>query len=251
MTVLEQVIQLKNQGIADDQIINTLQQQKISPDEINTALSQAEIKSAVTAAPIEQAVQEQETYTPPQAPIAQENYASTQPPIPQEAHLEEQAQYAQAPIQDSYAAQPGGPAESSLGETQNYTPQEEYYPQEGYEQGYAPQEGGYNSNTIMEIAEQVFSEKTKKIENQISELNEFKTINQTKVKNIDERLKKIESMIDKLQITILEKIGSYGNNIEGIKKEMSMMQDSFGKMINPLADKAQTQTSSEKTPTKK
>lgn len=237
MTVLEQVIQLKNQGIADDQIINTLEQQKISPDEINTALSQAEIKSAVTAAPIEQTVQE--TYTPPQAPITQET------------PIEGQAQYAQAPAQDQYATQQEGLARQSIGETQNYAPQEEYYPQEGYEQGYAPQEGGYDSNTMIEIAEQVFSEKTKKIENQISELNEFKTINQTKVENIDTRLKKLESMIDKLQITILEKVGSYGNNLEGIKKEMSMMQDSFGKMINPIADKAQSQTSSEKTPTKK
>jgi hypothetical protein len=207
MTALEQIMQLKGQGMPDDQIISTLQQQGITPNEINTALSQAEIKNAVTA----------EQGAPAQMPTTQEIPAPTQD------------QYAQAPAQEQYAQPEQVPAG-----------QEEYYPQEGYDQSYAPQGGGFDSNTIMEIAEQVFSEKTKKIEKQLSELSEFKTMTQTKIENIDERLKKIESMIDKLQITILEKIGSYGQNLGEIKKEMGMMQDSFGKMINPIADKSQS-----------
>lgn len=208
MTALEQVMQLKNQGMGDEQIINTLQQQGVSPNEINTALSQAQIKNAVTA---EQAQAGQEQYAPAQTPMTQEIQ----------------------PTQDQYA-QP---------EAQGYTPQEEYYPQEGYDQGYPPQQGaGFDSDTIIEIAEQVFTEKIKKIEKQLNELNEFKTLTQTKVQNIDERLKKIETMIDKLQITILEKIGSYGQNIESIKKEMGMMQNSFGKMINQVVDKNSSTT---------
>lgn len=219
MTALEQIMQLKNQGMTEDQIINTLQQQGISPNEINTSLSQAEIKNAVTGEqPIHGQAPTQETYAPAQTPITQE--------VP-------------APGQDQYAQAPAQPA------AQGYAPQEEYYPQEGYNQGYAPQGGGFDSNTIMEIAEQVFAEKTKKIETQLSELNEFKTMTQTKVKNIDERLKKIETIIDKLQITILEKVGSYGQNLGEIKKEMGMMQDSFGKMINQVADSTTT------TPSKK
>jgi hypothetical protein len=55
---------------------------------------------------------------------------------------------------------------------------------------------------------------------------------QTKMENLSERVKKIENIIDKLQIAILEKIGSYGGNLESIKKEMSMMQDSFSKVIS-------------------
>ena len=58
------------------------------------------------------------------------------------------------------------------------------------------------------------------------------TLTQTKIDNIADRLKRIEATIDKLQMTILEKIGSYGNNLESIKKEMAMMQDSFGKVVN-------------------
>lgn len=215
MTALEQIMQLKNQGMPDEQIISTLQQQGISPNEINTALSQAEIKNAVTRG------ENPEMQTTPPAP--NQNY-SPQQPMAQEA----QGQYPQ----ESYEQEPAQ--------------QEEYYPQEGYEQGYAGQGAGFDSGTIMEIAEQVFSEKTKKIKTQIEELNEFKTLTKTKVENIDERLKKIESMIDKLQITILEKVGSYGQNLGEIKKEMSMMQDSFGKMINKVADKNSTPINSTK-----
>jgi hypothetical protein len=202
MGALEKVIQLKNAGWGDDQIINNLQQQGISPNEINNALSQAEIKNAVSGDEME-------------LPTPNQNYSQQRMPMTREMQ-EPQGEYNQEVPQQEYG-------------------QEEYYPQENYQQGYSGE--SFDADTIIEIAEQVIENKTKKIENHIEELNEFKTLTKTKVDNIDERLKKIESMIDKLQITILEKIGSYGQNIGEIKKEMSMMQDSFGKMINNVADK--------------
>jgi len=52
-------------------------------------------------------------------------------------------------------------------------------------------------------------------------------------------LKRMEKTIDKLQMAILEKVGSYGRGLESIKKEMIMMQDSFGKMVNPLSELAE------------
>jgi len=51
-------------------------------------------------------------------------------------------------------------------------------------------------------------------------------------------LKRIETSIDRLQSAILEKVGSYGRGLDSVKKEMGMMQDSFGKMVGVLADKA-------------
>jgi len=203
MGILEEIMQMKNQGIANEEIVNSLQEQGVSPKEINDALSQAQIKSAVydTGTPSEQDYLNQQ----------QGNYA------PQTQEIQEQETYAPSPEQYSQ-------------------------PQEGYQQeeynDYAPSEG-IDSNTIIEIAEQVFSEKIKKIQKQVEDISEFKTLAQTKIDNTSERLKRIETTIDKLQITILEKVGSYGKNLENIKKEMSMMQNSFGKMINPLADRAE------------
>ena len=112
---------------------------------------------------------------------------------------------------------------------------EEYYPQEGYDQDYYSE--GDETDTIIEISEQVFSEKIRKIQKQMGELNEFKTLAETKLNNATTRLKRIENSIDKLQIAILEKIGSYGTGLDSIKKEMSMMQDSFSKTLPILASK--------------
>ena len=204
MKVLEQVMQMRNKGTPDEEIINQLKQEGISPKEVNDALNQAQIKSAVSN---KESTQEMRPSVMQQgAPSLRQS-----PPTPQ--------------TQETYVPQlPQEPLSS-----QEYSPQqEEYYQGEGYED-YAPE--GTSADTMIEIAEQVFYEKIKKIQKQVEEINEFKILTQAKVDHALERLKKIESVIDKLQIAILDKVGSYGKNLESIKKEMSMMQDSFGKMV--------------------
>ena len=186
MGVLDSIIQMRHQGIPDDEIISQLREQGFSPKEINDALSHSEIKDAVS----------------------REN--------PEEAPSPGGDVYTPQPQQENYQQEPA---------TQEYYPQENYY-----SQGYT-QPAGVNSDTIVEISEQVFEEQSKKMKKSIDELNEFKSLSQGKIENALDRIKRIEAVIDKLQISILEKIGTYGSNIEGIKKEMSMMQDSFGKMV--------------------
>ena len=217
MTILEQVTQMKNQGTPDQEIVNNLQQQGISPKEINNALSQSQIKSAISntgTQTMQPSIMEQEVPAP--SPQNQPNYTL------QTKELGEQEMY--VPPSEYSQQQEIYPPSS-----QEYSPQQEFYPQEGY--------GDYsgsatNTDTMIEIAEQVFSEKIQKIQKQIGEINEFKTIAQTKIENTANRLKRIETTIDKLQIAILEKVGSYGQNLSSIKKEMSMMQDSFGKVVD-------------------
>ena len=190
---------MKNNGMPDREIVMSLQEKGISPKEINDALSQAQIKSAVSDQNREDAYNIE---TP--TPSSQETYSPQTIEMPEET----------------------------------YAPQQEYSPQDSYDE-YSSQQTN-NTELIVDIAEQVFSEKMKKIEEQVNQVNQFKTIAQLQIQNNLERIKRIESIIDKLQISILEKISSYGTNIEGIKKEMSMMQDSFGKVINPLVSRKHT-----------
>ena len=224
MSLLEQITKMKKQGIADQEISNNLQQQGISPKEINDALSQAQIKSAVSNTET-QNMQPSIMESNPPAPGPQQTAY-----IPQTQELSEQEMYAPQPP-EIYAPQP----------QETYAPQPEEYPgtQEFYQQDTSNNypDYGTNTNTMIEIAEQVFSEKIKKMQKQITELIEFKTLAQTKINNTADRLKRIETTLDKLQIAILEKIGSYGQNLETIKKEMSMMQDSFGKVVNQAVKK--------------
>ncbi len=197
MNILEQIKEMKTQGKSEQEIINTMQQQGTSPKEINDALSRAQIKSAVAG-----------TENMQQSEMPQYN-----PPSPQATYT---------PQTQELNTQEYAPSEE-------YSQPQEYYPQETYG-SYTPAET--STDTMIEIAEQVFSEKIKKIQKQIKDLEEFKTLAQIKINNTAERLHRIETTIDKLQISILDKIGGYGQNLNSIKKEMSMMQDSFGKVVN-------------------
>lgn len=215
MGVLDQVTQMKNQGIPDEEIVMKLQEQRVSPKEINNAMEQAKIKTAVSD-------------TEDMQPSIMK---SSQTPTSNEYIYVPQTQESE---QETYAPQSGG-VEQDIYPPQPGYQQEGYYPQEGYDEYSAST--GTDTDTIIEIAEQVFSEKMQKIQKQLEKLNEFQTLFQVKIDSTAERLKRIEKIIDNLQISILDKVGSYGKNLDNIKKEMSMMQDSFGKVIKHSAKK--------------
>ena len=213
MGVLEQVIQLRNQGVSDQEIVSQMQEQGVNPRTINDALNQANIKSAVGG--IDEVG-------------AQMEY-SEGVPLPQggQGYQGKSEEY----VDDFYTPQEG----YSRSQAQQYSPG----PSSGYQEIY-PREQGYvgtDADTMVEIAQQVFSEKIKKIQQQLEGMNEFRTLYQTKTDSISERLRRIESIIDRLQSTILEKVGSYGEGIESVKKELSMMQDTYGKIVGAVAER--------------
>ena len=186
MAILEQVMQLKNQGMGDQDIMNSLQQQGVPPKEIMDAINQSQIKNAVTGEA---------------APMAAPEAGSEALYTPQTQEM-------------------GTP--TSTPETAP-----EYY-EEGA--SYAPSSIGMDSDTMIELSNQVFAEKIKKTEKNIDDLNEFKSIGEVKLENMEDRLKRIEKIIDTLQIKILEKVGSYSRDLEKTKKELEMVEESFGKL---------------------
>ena len=200
MGILDQITQMRKEGMSDDEVVGRLQEQGVPPKAINDALNQAEIKRAVS-----------DEYTPPETPATQEQQYA---PLIREVNGENYSPQEEYPIQQQYAPQ-------------------EYYPQQE-SAGYAE---GMDTGTVMEVAEQVFAEKMQKLQKPLKEILDFKTLAESKIDSLAERLKRIESIIDSLQIKILEKVGSYGKNLENTKKEMTMMQDSFSKMVPSLAEK--------------
>lgn len=212
MGVLEQVIGMKKQGFSDTDVASELSRNGISPREISEALKQAQIKSAVSdddyaGAGMESSIMGNDMEVPSPSPSQNQVYQ-------QEEYTPQEPQY--TPQQPEYAPQE---------ETQ------QYYQPGGYEQ-YAPSPTAVDTDTIMEISGQIFSDRIKKFQEVLDATSEAAILLQSKFENVSERLKKIETTIDKLQLAILEKVGSYGHNLESIKKEMSMMGDSFSKMIS-------------------
>jgi hypothetical protein len=216
MGILEEINYMRSQGMGDREIFDDLQEKGATPKEINDALSQMKIKSAI--------------FTEDEGPELE-----VPTPIPKGERISSQTLYVpkSVEIETNQPEEFYTPPHMEELEAPQYeeSSNEEYYPQQGYEEA----EGeSYDADTFIEIAEQVFSEKIKKEQNQIEALNEFATLAETKISNNHERIKRIEAVIDKLQIAILEKIGSYGKNLESIKNEMEMMQNSFEKIVPKL-----------------
>jgi hypothetical protein len=231
MGTLELVMQLKKQGVSDQEITRNLQQQGLSPVEIETTLQQASIKGAVSQISGDVPTMQQQ-YSPQEF-----DYSGMQPSLLDSMQGQQGAQ--------EEIPQPG--QQSSAPQEQYnqgyYQPQTQEYSQDvqGNQQDYAAQgqeyyqayeSQGFDSGTITEIAEQVVQDKTNEFKLQISDLNEFKAILKAQVEHMDLRLQRMEQVIDKLQISILDKVGNYVGGIDTMKKEMEMMQDSFGKVIS-------------------
>lgn len=198
MGVLDEVMQMQSKGIEEQNILNLLKN-KYSPREISDAISQSKIKNA----------------------IAQEDAGMAEIPPAYDENPQQTEEMYEPSTQDFYEAPP------QIGQ-ETYAPEQQYAPMENYE-SYSPSSG---TDTMIEIAEQVFAQKMQKMQKQIEELTEFKTIAQSKIEMSMERLKRIESTIDKLQLAILDKVGSYQNTLRSIKDEMSMMQNSFSKIAH-------------------
>lgn len=201
MSLLDSVKQFQQQGIGDEQISTSLMEQGYSPKEVNDAISQSKIKAAVENQDV------QDTMIQSQSQDMQPSVMEEQPPTPQQ---ETEAYQALQPQQD-------------------YSQYQQY-------QDYA-QQPAFSTETITEIAEQVIAEKLSKTKKQIENISEFKAVTESKISSIDERLRRIESVIEKLQMAILEKIGTYGQSMQEIRDEMGTMQESFSKVINPLMDR--------------
>jgi hypothetical protein len=242
MGILEDINNMKNQGVQENEISRRLQEKGASPRAIEDAFNQMRIKKAVSAEYSGEEGMEPSIMKAEVTPLAQQS-APLYTPKTQEIEHDSREFYSPQPA-------PPAPQMPQFNEEQqapmyggeNYD-QEQYIPQEGY----AEQQmsgGAYNTDTIIEIAEQVFSEKIKKEQKQLEALNEFATLVEARITNDHERIKRIEEIMDKLQIAILEKIGSYGRNVESIKNEIGMMQESFEKMVPALHEKAEEKKTS-------
>ncbi|MBS3084361.1 hypothetical protein J4411_00415 [Candidatus Pacearchaeota archaeon] len=226
MTLTDRILDLKRQGTPDYEIEMRLRNEGVSPMEINDAMNQSKIKEAVSGEgnyskkgmvpsimggseeeeKRQEEPEEEDTYTPSPAPSQNQTYSDYS---------------AQEPGQSPY---PPYYSDSSS--------EEEYYEETPSEENYEnnPQNYPMNSETIIEVAEQVFFEKVKKIEEDLKKLKEFMTVSAPAIEDIDERLKRIEKNFDKMQIAILDRVGSFGKNIDSLKKEVEMVEDSFEKL---------------------
>jgi len=89
---------------------------------------------------------------------------------------------------------------------------------------------------IEEIAEEIVNEKWQEIKSKIVDVVEWKSYAESRVKSIDERVKRIELSLDRLQAALLGRVQEYGQNIKDLGAEMQSVEGAFGKILGPLID---------------
>ncbi|MDP3026522.1 MAG: hypothetical protein Q8N63_02350 [Nanoarchaeota archaeon] len=225
MGTLEKIMQMRQMGQNDSQIIDVLRREGVSPKEIQESLSQSKIKSALSQEPMQPRQNYQETQPQEMRP----DYQQMQPSMMQVQEtqpFEVSQQFAPA-MEESMQQIPSSFQPSTMPSAQATESYQEYYPE------YAP---GSDMETVNEIADQIVEEKTAQIKKQIESFIKFREEIALDVEKMNERLLKTENTLNELQMAIIGKIGEYGRDIQNIAKEMHATQDSFSKILNPLTD---------------
>ena len=236
MPTLERVKQMKQTGMSESEIIKSLQEQGIPPREINDSIAQSRIKDVISGTPISGMSSPNTVQESPSPGTEEADSYSMEGMEPSLINQQLQASNQEPDQYPQQSLQYPGYGEYSQEGSDGYPQQPQ---QEGQYENYQSYYGtgyGTSTETISEIASQMIDEKLSKTNKILNNLTEFKIILDGKVEKIDQRLQRIESIIDQLQTSLIRKASSQTQDTEDIKTEIRGMQTSFSKILNPLTD---------------
>jgi hypothetical protein len=174
---------------------------------------------------------------PGDAPV-QGGYAGMQPSMLGASEEEDQQQdgeYMQQQPRNQQMGTATYPAEMDYGSgAGNYAA--DAYATDAYQQ-YQPYQEVMSSDVITEISEQVVTEKLSVMQDKLEKALDFRSVAETRISSLNERLRRIEQILDRLQLSILQKVGDYINDVRDIKHELLETQKSF-KAIAPSLRKS-------------
>lgn len=215
MTTIEEIRDMQSDGKTEEEIILALQRKGIPARDISEAISQSKIREAVVQGQPDEARRSQNLPPSRQSEVSKKEFGEM------EASVLREEESSQTPAQNAQY--------------------EQQYNQQGYSQQVDPSQyydipqyssGALSSDTITEISEQVVAEKFSIIRDELEKVINFKTNVESKMDYIDERLKRLEKIIDRLQLSILQKVGEYVTNVEDLKREVIETQKSFKSIID-------------------
>lgn len=110
------------------------------------------------------------------------------------------------------------------------------YPTYPYQYPTAEESPKMETEAIEEIAEEIVNEKWSEIKGKISDVIEWKIYAEKRITSVDERIKRIEVSMDRLQAAMLTKVQEYGRNIKDLGAEMAGLEGAFGKVLTPFVE---------------
>lgn len=196
------VINLKNQGYSNTQIIDSLKKQNYSLQEISDAMNQSDIKNTIDSPDIDL------SNAPSPSGINNEDFPN--PPMPSN---------------DDYAnMNPYQDLSANTGMGTNYSNQ-------GY--GNMPQRDSYTEK-IEEIAESIIKEKWDDMLKEFGDVNIWKEKTRTDILSIKQELLRTQERFENLQRAILGKVTEYDKDVKDIGTEIKALEKVLEKIIDPL-----------------
>lgn len=92
---------------------------------------------------------------------------------------------------------------------------------------YQPYPEAMGSDMITEISEQIVEEKLAGLQDKLERVLDMRTIVEANMLNLNDRLKRMEKIVDQMQVSILKKVGQYLTDVQDVKKELHETQRSF------------------------
>ncbi|MFC1685788.1 hypothetical protein ACFLZZ_02065 [Nanoarchaeota archaeon] len=235
-TPIEEVINMSKQGMSDPQIIGKLTEQGFNPVQIHDSLNQARIKQEIEMSetkPLPSQLGFQPSAIPqqpmPQLPpqLPPKNALPPLPPLPGQVETP-------VPKPSVIPPMPPQPQPQPIPQQPQMQAPEGAYPYTypSYdEEAIAPK---INTEAIEEIAEEIVNEKWQEVKSKIADVIEWKTYAEKRITSVDDRIKRLESSLDKLQAALLAKMNEYGHGVKGLGAEMTSLENTLGKILPSL-----------------
>ncbi len=222
MGIIEDVGRMQEEGRNDSEIRNSLRARGISDQEIDGVMSQVLIKGVVNQnyempdqgyglTPVPGRGMAGQSYEPGQgidSQVAGQSYEGMEPSLMEQGYDMGAEQQGQQSASDIYGAGYGG------------------------QYGYQPYQEAISSDVITEVAEQVVVDKLSALNSKIEQAIELGNVSDARLKNFEERIERIEKIFDKLQLSILQRVAEYVDDVKILKTELQETQKSFKSIVS-------------------
>jgi hypothetical protein len=227
-TPTDKVLQMRSQGVSNNQIIQILQRDGYDLTAIFNAMNQADIRGGVDSntATASQAMPAQGGETMAQ-PLPSLQYPGQEQPAQEYGQQEMPQDYGQAMPQQFPQEMPPQQQMPAMEMPQQYPQQ---YPQQEY------QGPSFDSQRIEELAEAIIDEKWNEIVRSINKIIDWKERVEARVNKIEQQLEDLNKSMDTLHKGVLGKITDYDQNLTNVGAEIKAMEKVFQKVLPSLTE---------------
>ncbi len=210
-TPINKVHELQGSGKSNTEIIQTLQGEGYSFQQISEALNKSQ--ASPTAEPV------------------------AQPPTESPGKMEPSVLYSEG--NEPTTPEPPAPSEPAIQEPQMEPMQESYQPQAWPEQesfNYPSSNLGATTEDIEEIAESIIHEKWQKMTEEFGDILSWKDKISNDIDAIKQEVMRVENRFENLQNSVIGKVREYDESVTDVGVEIKALGKLLSNIINPLTN---------------